>query len=29
MSNADVKKLTLLLSLIGTAAWAVKQLREM
>jgi hypothetical protein len=28
MSNADIKQLTLWLSLIGTAAWAMSMLRQ-
>lgn len=29
MSNPEIKTLTLWLSLIGTAAWAIKQLRDL
>jgi len=29
MSNAEIKTLTLVLSLIGTAAWAIKQIRDL
>jgi RecA/RadA recombinase len=28
VSNADIRKLTLLLSLFGTAAWMINQIRQ-